>query len=182
MAFLRFSVNRALSLLNSPIKYSGKNETLLSLSYSSPHSPQQQSKRPYANMTSDQEINIQLVQKVFDFVIKEGLISGNFDVNKKVVDFVHPDQVGEKLGGLEISEVGLKDVEPLIEAVAKYSVKTCHSRFFNQLYHGSDAAGLAGQASIYECLSYSTVVFLKTTSSTQWGVLLSRCSFLGIPV
>jgi len=61
------------------------------------------------------------------------------------VEFVPPAELGERLGGLNIEPEGTKDVDSLIEAVAKYSVKTCHENFHNQLYAGSDAAGLAGQ-------------------------------------
>ena len=30
------------------------------------------------------------------------------------------------------------------DSVVKYSVKTCHPYFYNQLYHGADEYGLAG--------------------------------------
>lgn len=49
------------------------------------------------------------------------------------------------LGGLNIDKEGDANVDDLLEKVVKYSVKTCHSHFYNQLYHGSDPAGLAGQ-------------------------------------
>lgn len=91
------------------------------------------------------EVNVELVKRVYDLVIKEGLISDNYDSRKKVVDFVPPQELGNKLGGLNIEMEGIQDVQSLLEAVVKYSVKTCHPHFYNQLYHGSDAAGLAGQ-------------------------------------
>ena len=100
-----------------------------------------------SDMTS-QEKNVELVTKVFELVKSHSLISGNYDRSDKVIDFVAPDQLGDHLGGLTIESEGLEDIQDLIEAVAKYSVKTCHPHFYNQLYHGSDAAGLAGQVMI----------------------------------
>ena len=100
-------------------------------------------------MENSSRANVELVKKVFDLVCREGLISDNYDSDKKVVEFVPPAELGERLGGLNIEPEGTKDVDSLIEAVAKYSVKTCHENFHNQLYAGSDAAGLAGQVRIY---------------------------------
>ena len=100
-------------------------------------------------MENSSRANVELVKKVFDLVCREGLISDNYDSEKKVVEFVPPAELGERLGGLNIEPEGTKDVDSLIEAVAKYSVKTCHENFHNQLYAGSDAAGLAGQVRIY---------------------------------
>lgn len=93
----------------------------------------------------DQQANIDLLKKVFNLVVQEGLVSGNYDRSNKVVEFVHPADLGQRLGGLEISSEGIDDVESLLESVVKYSVKTCHPHFFNQLYHGSEPASLAGQ-------------------------------------
>ena len=104
-------------------------------------------------MENSSRANVELVKKVFDLVCREGLISDNYDSDKKVVEFVPPAELGERLGGLNIELEGTKDVDSLIEAVVKYSVKTCHENFHNQLYAGSDAAGLAGQVRIYYLLN-----------------------------
>ena len=94
------------------------------------------------------KFNTELLKKVFDLICSEGLISDNYDRSKKVVEFVQPAELGKHLGGLNIENEGLEDIDSLIKAVAKYSVKTCHENFHNQLYAGSDAAGLAGQVSL----------------------------------
>ena len=88
---------------------------------------------------------LNLVKKVYELVIKEKLLSGHYDKSKNVVEFVSPAELGNRLGGLEIPQDGIENVDELLESVVKYSVKTCHSHFYNQLYHGSDPAGLAGQ-------------------------------------
>jgi len=98
-----------------------------------------------ATMDHPAEFNINILKKVFDLICKEGLISDNYDSRKKVVEFVPPAELGERLGGLTIEKEGVEDIDNLIEAVVKYSVKTCHANFHNQLYAGSDAAALAGQ-------------------------------------
>ena len=47
---------------------------------------------------------------------------------------------------LGVDDVGVDAVKihELMEKAVKYSVKTCHPRFYNQLYGGYDEAGLAG--------------------------------------
>ena len=66
-----------------------------------------------------------------------------------MIEFVPPEKLEKFLGGLDIHKEGDENVDELLEKVVKYSVKTCHSHFYNQLYHGSDPAGLAGQVSDY---------------------------------
>ena len=90
---------------------------------------------------------VDLVKKVYEIVSKEKLFAGHYDKSKKVIDFVPPESLSERLGGLTIEKDGIADVDLLLENVVKYSVKTCHSHFYNQLYHGSHPAGLAGQVS-----------------------------------
>ena len=90
---------------------------------------------------------VDLVKKVYEIVSKEKLFAGHYDKSKKVIDFVPPDLLADRLGGLNIDKEGISDVDQLLENVVKYSVKTCHSHFYNQLYHGSHPAGLAGQVS-----------------------------------
>ena len=102
------------------------------------------SQQPLSSSSMDSE-GLNLVKKVYELVIKEKLLSGHYDKSKNVVEFVPPVELGNRLGGLEIPQDGIENVDELLESVVKYSVKTCHSHFYNQLYHGSDPAGLAGQ-------------------------------------
>lgn len=117
------SVSRTLSILNKELSLCGRHTHL-----------------QLRTMTT----NTELLKKVYEIVAREGLVSDDYDSSKKVVEFVPPQKLGSVLGGLQIQEDGLEDVDSLLEAIVKYSVKTCHPHFFNQLYHGSDAAGLAG--------------------------------------
>ena len=97
------------------------------------------------NMSSNFDLDI--LEKVYQLITKEQkLLSGHYDRDNKVIDFVQPDELRQRLG-LDIKADGSsqREAEALLEKVAKYSVKTCHPRFFNQLYHGSDPVGLAGQ-------------------------------------
>ncbi len=102
-------------------------------------------------MSSGEDFNFSIIDKVYKEVVKQGLISDSFDRNQKVIEFVQPNELGQKLGGLEIGPEVVEDVDSLIKSVIRYSVKTCHPHFYNQLYHGSDAAGLAGQVHRKTC-------------------------------
>ena len=73
-----------------------------------------------SSMENSSKYNIEPVKKVFDLVCREGLISDNYERDKKVVEFVQPAELGERLGGLCIEKEGIEDVDSLIEAVAKY--------------------------------------------------------------
>ena len=120
-----------------------------------------------ATMDHPAEFNINILKKVFDLVCKEGLISDNYDSRKKVVEFVPPAELGERLGGLTIEKEGVEDIDNLIEAVVKYSVKTCHPNFHNQLYAGSDAAALAGQVCVRFGIEYVYTEFVFVPSSEE---------------
>ena len=101
------------------------------------------------NMANSKNVNFDLdiLQNVYHLISQEKLLSGHYDRDNKVIDFVQPEELGQRLGGLEITSDGSteEDAQALLKLVVQYSVKTCHSRFFNQLYHGSDPVGLAGQ-------------------------------------
>ena len=64
----------------------------------------------------------------------------------KIIDFVHPKDLTEKLGGLAIGSdpTDKDDLRDICQRVVDYSVKTNHPYFLNQLYHGCDVHGLAG--------------------------------------
>ena len=50
------------------------------------------------------------------------------------------------------------------ETVVKYSVKTCHPYFYNQLYHGVDEYGLAGSwlsGNVYNTCHVSHVLMFR---------------------
>uniref|UniRef100_A0A663FKY1 Uncharacterized protein n=2 Tax=Aquila chrysaetos chrysaetos TaxID=223781 RepID=A0A663FKY1_AQUCH len=68
------------------------------------------------------------------------------DVTEKVCDWKEPQELRELLD-LELRSSG-ELPERLLERcrdVIRYSVKTCHPRFFNQLFSGLDHHALAGR-------------------------------------
>lgn len=82
---------------------------------------------------------------ILDKVRQHRLVTGKFDSSEKVVDFVHPHELGTKIG-LEISRhpTPKEELKDICDKVIQYSVKTCHPAFYNQLYHGTDEYGVAG--------------------------------------
>merc|ERR1711936_860627 len=87
-----------------------------------------------------------VLARVAELVQRERLVSDKYDKTQKVVDFLHPEDLRAALPlSIERQGCGEEELQRISEAVVKYSVKTCHSHFYNQLYHGSDPAGLAGQ-------------------------------------
>ncbi|XP_041953066.1 cysteine sulfinic acid decarboxylase [Alosa sapidissima] len=79
-------------------------------------------------------------------VIFEEAICKATDVNEKVCDWHDPEQL-EELLDLELRDSGESHDQLLsrVRDVAKYSVKTNHPRFFNQLFSGLDYHALAGR-------------------------------------
>ncbi|XP_012697185.2 cysteine sulfinic acid decarboxylase [Clupea harengus] len=79
-------------------------------------------------------------------VIFEETICKSTDVNEKVCDWQDPEQL-EQLLDLELRDSGESHDQLLsrVHDVAKYSVKTNHPRFFNQLFSGIDYHALAGR-------------------------------------
>lgn len=78
-------------------------------------------------------------------VQKHKLVSDLYSRDERVVDFEHPEDLFSILP-LDIAREGMTDgeMEKIGETVIKYSVKTCHHHFYNQLYHGADEYGVAG--------------------------------------
>ncbi|XP_068205119.1 cysteine sulfinic acid decarboxylase-like [Palaemon carinicauda] len=85
-----------------------------------------------------------LLNAILDIVLKEKLVTG-IDRGEKVVDFKQPKEL-KSIVDLTISHDGYPAdrVVPLVEEVVRYSVKTQHPYFFNQLYGGIDEVALAG--------------------------------------
>jgi len=84
------------------------------------------------------------MDRVARLVAKERLVSDKHGAEGKVVEFLHPEEMQAVLP-LEIRREGCEEeeLERISEAVVKYSVKTCHPHFYNQLYHGADEFGVA---------------------------------------
>ncbi|XP_025084057.1 cysteine sulfinic acid decarboxylase-like isoform X1 [Pomacea canaliculata] len=98
------------------------------------------------------------LKEVVALLVKEVLKDGT-DVNKKVVEFRHPDELMRILDLELISEpTSNSELLQLCQQIVKYSVKTGHPHFFNQLYGGLDEHGLAG-AWMTEALNTSQYTF-----------------------
>jgi len=77
-----------------------------------------------------------ILQKVLDLVNREKLLCEQDDrSDHKVIEFVHPKELEKCLGGLLIGNdpSSSEEVDRLMELVVKYSVRTCHHRFYNQV-------------------------------------------------
>ncbi|XP_039272903.2 cysteine sulfinic acid decarboxylase-like [Styela clava] len=84
------------------------------------------------------------LKEVVELALMEGFKSQERD--DPVVRFEKPDELSNKMD-LELGDGG-ESHEKLLECckdIFKYSVKTGHPRFFNQLYGGLDPYGFAGQ-------------------------------------
>ena len=90
-----------------------------------------------------------LIRKVAEMILDEFHLIGDSDnvknTNTKLVNFTQPADL-EKILKLEITKDGLtiKQLEDFCRQVIKYSVKTTHPHFYNQLYGGVDQFGVAG--------------------------------------
>uniref|UniRef100_H2YJ70 Cysteine sulfinic acid decarboxylase n=1 Tax=Ciona savignyi TaxID=51511 RepID=H2YJ70_CIOSA len=88
---------------------------------------------------------VTFLRSVFDLVIKEG-VERVKDASTPVIDFKNPEEL-EQILDLKIPMQSSSHDQLLhyCEQVFKYSVKTAHPHFFNQLYAGLDPYGFAGQ-------------------------------------
>ncbi|CAH1241293.1 GAD1 [Branchiostoma lanceolatum] len=85
------------------------------------------------------------LKAAFQVIMEDGVRKGR-DVTQKVVDFHQPDELRSLLD-LEIRDAP-EDHQRLIKHMKdtiKYSVRTGHPRFFNQLFSGKNTYALAGQ-------------------------------------
>ena len=55
----------------------------------------------------------------------------------KAIEFVQPEELGEKIGSLAIGRESTSDdkLDAIVENVISYSVKTCSPRFHNQVHN-----------------------------------------------
>lgn len=85
------------------------------------------------------------LSRILRIVEDQNLIAGEFPTNEKVVEFRHPRDLEQEFD-LQISKkpTTFEALEKICIKAAKYSVKTCTPKFYNQLYHGVDEFGLAG--------------------------------------
>ncbi|XP_041722665.2 cysteine sulfinic acid decarboxylase isoform X1 [Coregonus clupeaformis] len=83
--------------------------------------------------------------EAFKVILEEVLCKG-IDVNEKVCEWREPEELAALLD-LELRENGEPQHQLLqrVRDVAKYSVKTNHPRFFNQLFAGVDYHALTGR-------------------------------------
>ncbi|XP_015276853.1 PREDICTED: cysteine sulfinic acid decarboxylase [Gekko japonicus] len=87
----------------------------------------------------------EFLQDAFQIMMEEGIRKG-MDVSEKVCDWKEPEELHQILD-LDLKDSG-ESRERLLERcreVIRYSVKTCHPRFFNQLFSGLDPHALTGQ-------------------------------------
>lgn len=86
----------------------------------------------------------QFMSRIFSLI--QEILRDTRDVNSKVLNFKHPDEL-QKLLDLQLKEEGESDdrILDLCRTTARYSVKTGHPRFFNQLFAALDTYGLAGE-------------------------------------
>ncbi|XP_037951105.1 acidic amino acid decarboxylase GADL1-like [Teleopsis dalmanni] len=92
-------------------------------------------------------IDWKVLGSIYDLLCNEkAFCVSEADRGEKIVNFVQPEEL-KKLIDLTISEHenhSIKDIEDIIRSVIKYSVKTSHGRFHNQLFGQMDPYGLAG--------------------------------------
>ncbi|MBZ3872741.1 Cysteine sulfinic acid decarboxylase [Sciurus carolinensis] len=99
-----------------------------------------------------------LLQDVFGIVVDEAIRKGT-SASEKVCEWKEPEELKQLLD-LELQSQG-ESQEQILErcrAVIRYSVKTGHPRFFNQLFSGLDPHALAGRI-ITESLNTSQYTY-----------------------
>ncbi|XP_059499319.1 cysteine sulfinic acid decarboxylase isoform X2 [Stegostoma tigrinum] len=94
---------------------------------------------------TDPEAGEQFVQDAFQIILEEAIKKGT-SVNEKVCEWSEPDELQDLLD-LELVDAG-EPHEKLLErcrVIIRYSVKTAHPRFYNQLFAGLDHHSLVGR-------------------------------------
>ena len=129
------------------------------------------------------EDDLQFLENLVDMIINDVIVKG-FDDDSKVVEFLQPEVLKERLD-LTLSSSPMGDNESLLtmcKDIVRYSVKTGHPMFLNQLYQGMDAYGLGGawltEALNTNCFTHEVApVFLQMEA-----VLLEKVrSLIGYP-
>lgn len=108
--------------------------------------------------TASLEQGYQFLNTLIPVMLKEALVDGT-SVHNKVLEFRHPTELMNTID-LHLSETP-SDNNQLIEAcrdIIKYSVRTGHPYFYNQLFGGMDMYGMAG-AWLTESLNTSTYTY-----------------------
>ncbi|XP_060268526.1 cysteine sulfinic acid decarboxylase isoform X2 [Ovis aries] len=101
--------------------------------------------QPFLSLDGDPVAAEALLQDVFGIVVDEVIRKGT-SASEKVCEWKEPEELKQLLD-LELRHEG-ESQEQILEhcrAVIRYSVKTCHPRFFNQLFSGLDPHALAGR-------------------------------------
>ncbi|XP_063596063.1 cysteine sulfinic acid decarboxylase-like [Penaeus indicus] len=106
-----------------------------------------------------QEEGGELLQKVLEIVLREKIVTGIDASGKKVIEFKQPEEL-KKLFDLRVGQDGCSpdEAHALLEQVVRYSVKTTHPHFYNQLYAGIDEVALTG-AWLTEALNTNQYTF-----------------------
>ncbi|KAG6920679.1 cysteine sulfinic acid decarboxylase [Chelydra serpentina] len=106
----------------------------------------------------DKAAGEEFLQEAFQIILEEAVRKGT-DVAEKVCDWREPQDL-QKILDLEMRSSGepRQRVLALCRDVIRYSVKTCHPRFFNQLFSGLDPHALAGRM-ITETLNTSQYTY-----------------------
>ncbi|XP_066564575.1 cysteine sulfinic acid decarboxylase [Amia ocellicauda] len=110
----------------------------------------------------------------FQIILQEALCKGS-DRREKVCEWREPDELRALLD-LELREGGESNEQLLrrVRDIAKYSVKTNHPRFFNQLFAGMDYHSLAGRF-LTETLNTSQYTYeVAPVFVLMEGVVLSQ--------
>ncbi|XP_066940703.1 cysteine sulfinic acid decarboxylase-like isoform X1 [Macrobrachium rosenbergii] len=91
----------------------------------------------------NREMDGKFLHKVLSLVLEENLVTG-VDESAKVVEFKHPRELQELLKlNVGQNSRSTDEIMKVLEEVVRYSVKTTHPHFYNQLYGGIDEIGLA---------------------------------------
>ncbi|XP_071541227.1 cysteine sulfinic acid decarboxylase-like isoform X2 [Panulirus ornatus] len=100
----------------------------------------------------------ELLKMVLDVVLRANLVTG-IDASEKILEFKHPKELKE-LVDVEVERDGcsLEEAGAVLEQVVRYSVKTQHPHFYNQLFGGIDEVALTG-AWMTEALNTSQYTF-----------------------
>ncbi|KAM5289414.1 cysteine sulfinic acid decarboxylase isoform 5-T5 [Ctenodactylus gundi] len=114
--------------------------------------------KPVPSLNEDPMAAEALLRDVFGMIVDEAIRKGT-DASEKVCVWKEPEELKQLLD-LELKSQG-ESQEQILErcrAVIHYSVKTCHPRFFNQLFSGLDPHSLAGRI-ITESLNTSQYTY-----------------------
>ncbi|XP_075407742.1 cysteine sulfinic acid decarboxylase isoform X1 [Tenrec ecaudatus] len=114
--------------------------------------------KPLSSRDGDSVAMEALLWDVFGIIMDEAIRKGT-SASEKVCEWKEPEELRQLLD-LELRSQG-ESREQILErcrTVIRYSVKTCHPRFFNQLFSGLDPHSLAGRI-ITEALNTSQYTY-----------------------